>query len=150
MNNNAFRKQIDRYYQLLGEATQLYEKWAKQKGITYNTVLILCTLLSEQGRCTQKEIYEKWGIPKQTVHTILKDLEKKGYVTFTDMPSNRRQRIISLTYIGNKYANQIAKELYEQDFRVLEKMGLERMIVLNEHLSLYVKYYRETEQTNNI
>ena len=90
------------------------------------------------------------GIPKQTVHTILKDLEKKGYVTFTDMPSNRRQRIISLTDIGNKYANQIAKELYEQDFRVLEKMGLERMIVLNEHLSLYVKYYRETEQTNNI
>lgn len=147
MQIEVLKEQVDRYYQLLYETTQLCENWAKRKGITRNTILTLCTLLSEKENCTQKIICEKWNMPKQTVHTILKDFEQKGYVTFMDMPLNRRNRIVALTDIGTEYATGIAKELYQLDFQVLEKIGLEKMTALNEGLSLYIKSYQEIEQS---
>lgn len=146
MEDATLREQIERYYQLWCDATQLYEKWAKRRGITYNTVLTLCTLLSNQEQCTQKKICEQWGLPKQTVNTILKDFEQKGYVTFTNMPSDKRNKLISLTNSGSEYANEISSALYELDFYAIRKIGLARMTDLNDSLALYLKYYREAEQ----
>ena len=148
MEDSALREQIDRYYQLWCDATQLYEKWAKQRGITYNTVLTLCTLLSNQKHCTQKMICEQWGLPKQTVNTILKDFEQKGYVTFANMQSDKRNKLISLTDSGSKYATEISTALYALDFYAIGKMGMTRMTDLNDNLDLYLKYYREAEQGN--
>lgn len=142
--NKEFKAEINLYYRLMGEATQLYEKWAKQRGITYNTILVLCTFLSEQGACTQKQICDKWNIPKQTVHTILKDFERKGYVAFPEI-SSRKNKVVSLTDSGLAYANKIADELYEQDFRTIGKMGIEHMKALNLNLTLYIRCYREAE-----
>ena len=146
MENAELREQIDRYYQLWCDVTQLYEKWAKRRGITYNTVLTLCTLLSNQEHCTQKMICEQWGFPKQTVNTILKDFKKKGYVTFAYLESDKRNKLISLTDSGSEYANEISSALYALDFYAIEKMGLTRMTTLNNNLALYLKYYREGEQ----
>lgn len=144
----ALQEQINRYYQLWCDSTQLYEKWAKQRGITYNTVLALCTLINNQEQCTQKMICDQWGLPKQTVNTILKDFEKKGYVTFAYLPSDKRNKLISLTEEGKKYANEISSALYHLDIYAAEKMGLERMISLNENIEHYLKFFREAEQNS--
>ncbi len=149
MENTALQEQINRYYQLWCDATQFYEKWSKQRGITYNTVLVLCTLLSNQEHCTQKMICEQWGLPKQTVNTILKDFEKKAYVSFAYLPSDKRNKLISLTDDGREYANEISEALYNMDSYAAEKMGLDGMERLNESLTLYLKYSHEAEQNNS-
>lgn len=143
------QEQINRYYQIWCDATQLYEKWSKQRGITYNTVLALCTLLSNQEHCTQKMICEQWGLPKQTVNTILKDFEKKGYVSLTSLPSDKRNKRILLTDVGRDYANEISVALNNLDSYAAEKMGLENMKNLNDSLTLYLKYFREAEQNSS-
>lgn len=148
MKDTDLQEQINRYYQLWCDATQLYEKWSKQRGITYNTVLVLCSLLSNQEHCTQKMISEQWGLPKQTVNTILKDFEAKKYVSFAYMPSDKRNKLISLTDNGKEYANEISSALYNLDYFAAEKMGIDCMKSLNDSLTLYLKYFREAEENN--
>ena len=146
----ALQEQLNLYYQIWCEATQLYEKWSRKRGITYNTVLALCTLHNNQEHCTQKMICDQWGLPKQTVNTILKDFENKGYVTFDFLPSDRRNKLILLTDSGKKYASEISSSLNCLDFYATKKMGLDRMKHLNEDLALYLKYFREAEQDGSI
>lgn len=149
MEDVTLREQINRYYQLWCDATQLYENWAKQRGITYNTLLTLCTLISNQEHCTQKMICEQWGLPKQTVNSILKDFERKRYVTFANMQSDKRNKLILLTESGREYANETSSALYEMDVYAVGKMGSARMKDLNDNLTLYMEYFREAEQNNN-
>lgn len=149
MEDAALQEEINRYYQLWCDATQLYEKWSKQRGITYNTVLAFCTLLSNQEHCTQKMICEQWSLPKQTVNTILKDFEKKGYVSFAYMPSDKRNKLISLTDNGREYANEISSALNNLDTYAAKKMGLDGMKSLNNSLAFYLKYFREAEQDSS-
>lgn len=148
MEDADLQEQINSYYQLWCDATQLYEKWAKQRGITYNTVLALCTILSNQEHCTQKMICEQWNLPKQTVNTILKDFEKKGYVSFAYMASDKRNKLILLTDDGREYANEISSALYNLDAYAAKKMGLDGMKNLNNNLTLYLKYFREAENNS--
>lgn len=143
MKKVAIKEQIDRHYELWCATTRFYENWAKQRGITYNIVLALCTLQSNQEHCTQKMICEQWGLPKQTVNDILKDFEKKGFVTFTCSLSDKRNKLILLTDRGKEYADEIATELYSLDYYSVEKMGLDRMTQFNDNIALYLKYSRE-------
>lgn len=146
MEESTLHEELNRYYQLWCDATQLYEKWSKQRGITYNYVLTLCTLLNNQEYCTQKMICDQWGLAKQTVNTILKDFEKKGYVTFTNLSSDKRNKLILLTDDGKSYANEISEALTNLDMYAFQKMGIDRMKYLNDSLELYLKYFREAEQ----
>ena len=148
MNKSDYWSEIDRYYQLWYEVTQLYVKWAKQQGSTYNAILVLRTILCNRENCTAKVICEKRGLPKQTVSTILKDFEDKGYITFSDYSEDKRSKVISFTEKGLAYAEKINDSLYEQDYKVVEKMGFDKIKELNEILSLYTKYYREAGEVD--
>ena len=150
MDESTLNEELNRYYQLWCDATQLYERWSKQRGITYNYVLALCTLLNNQAYCTQKMICDQWGLPKQTVNTILKDFEKKGYVTFENLPSDKRNKLILLSDQGKDYANEISEALTNLDTYAFQKMGIERMRDLNDSLELYLKYFREAEQNTGV
>lgn len=149
MKEKNFQEQIDRYYQLWFGATQFYESWSKQRGITYNAVLTLCTLLSNKEYCTQKMICDQWRLPKQTVNTILKDFEAKGYVIFSTLAADKRNKLISFTADGEKYADKISAELYSLDYYAVEKMGLERMRELNRNLEQYLAYCHEAQTDND-
>ena len=59
MEKSDLHEQLNRFYELWCDTTQLYENWSKQRGITYNYVLTICTLLSNQEHCTQKLICEQ-------------------------------------------------------------------------------------------
>ena len=47
-------------------------------------------------------ISEKWHIPKQTVNTILKDFQNKGYVEMVSSEDDKRNKIVCLTEAGKK------------------------------------------------
>lgn len=150
MEKSILQEQLNRYHELWCDATQLYEKWAKQRGITYNYVLVLCTLLNHPLHCTQKIIAQKWGVPKQTINTILKDLQNKGYVILTHQPSDNRNKLILLTDNGMQYAKEIEAALTSLDTYAIEKMGLERMKFLNDNLADYLKYFRKAEHDQSV
>ena len=72
------RQQVEQMCVCLCRQEALYGEWAKAHGMSYNTVMTLYALAQARG-CTQKQIAEEWLIPKQTVNTIVKELERQGF-----------------------------------------------------------------------
>ena len=88
---------------------QLYSEWAKRKGISYYALLVIFALQTHSP-CTQKEISEKWLLPKQTVHTVIRDMQKKEYVTL-EQGRNQKEKLVTLTEEGNSYVQEMLADL---------------------------------------
>lgn len=100
---------------------ELYRTWAKRHGMSYNTMMTLYAL-GQSRKCTQKQIADEWLIPKQTVNTIIKELERLGYIRFEPLPGSK-QKIVCLTEPGRAYADSCLHELYEMESRALRSLG---------------------------
>lgn len=137
---NEILRERQRYYALWKESNIVYEEWAKSHGMSANSLLILEALYD--GICTQKEISQKWCIPKQTINTILKDLEAQGYLELTAMAQDKRNKQIELTSKGKLFADRIITQVQEKELYVIRQMGLERMKSMNDDLELFISLFR--------
>lgn len=102
---------------ILGQAQNridgLYYRAAKKLGIKDNTLALLYALDDGQPH-SQKQICEEWLIPKTTINTIVKELAGQGYLTLL-IEEHTREKTISLTPKGRKYAADILQRLYQME-----------------------------------
>lgn len=131
------REQIKLVNIALSSTLGLYRVWAKEHHLSYNALVILYTL-NDYGMCTQKQICEWWALPKQTVHGILLEFEKKGILTITANAENKRERLVSLTGAGREFTASILEPLHKMEERAMEKMGDEQR---NQLIACNTKYY---------
>lgn len=131
------REQIKLVNIALSSTLDLYRVWAKEHHLSYNALVILYTL-NDYGMCTQKQICEWWALPKQTVHGILLEFEKKGILTITANAENKRERLVSLTGAGREFTASILEPLHKMEERAMEKMGGEQR---NQLIACNTKYY---------
>lgn len=85
----------------------------------------------------QKEMVENYGMPKQTVNTVITELQKKGYIILIPDENDKRSKIIKLTQEGINYANKIVTPLLDCEIRVLKKMGTQRVEMLIDTMNQY-------------
>ena len=137
-------EELNRYYAVWQETNQIYDEWAKRHGISDCCLLALISIHEGGKQCTQKNISQRWSIPKQTVNMILKNLQNKKYVELISMPEDKRNKQIQFTAAGKEYADSILPELRKIELAVIEKMGIERIRRLNEESELFIKLFRET------
>ena len=121
MDNLSLTKELDRFYYLRRESIAIYEDWAKQKGLSNNVVMVMESIYSNRENCTPSSISHKWFIPKQTVNTILRDFEKKEYITLLQHPKDKRNKIIRLTKKGEEIMGNIVLKLKNWNFIPLAK-----------------------------
>lgn len=131
------REQIKLVNAALSGTLDLYRIWAKKNDLNYNALVILYTL-DDYKKCTQKQICEWWALPKQTVHGILLDFEKKGYITITVNAKNKREKFIEFTKCGKKFASSILEQLHKMEECAMEKLGNEQRKQL---IACNTKYY---------
>ncbi|WP_320972042.1 MarR family winged helix-turn-helix transcriptional regulator [Enterocloster bolteae] len=105
--------------------------------MNYNALVILYTL-DDYKTCTQKQICDWWALPKQTVHGILLDFEKKGYITITSNDKNKRERLIAFTEKGKLFAASVLDKLYEMEENAMQKMSYDQR---NQLVTCSTKYY---------
>lgn len=96
MDNLSLTKELDRFYYLWRESIAIYEDWAKQQGLSNNVVMVMESIYSNRENCTPSSISHKWFIPKQTVNTILRDFEKKEYITLLQHPKDKETKLFDL------------------------------------------------------
>lgn len=120
----------------LNETLDVYREWAKKKGLNYNELIVLYAL-DEQEECTPKRITQYWALPKQTVNGILREFEKKGYICVSSGTQDKRERIITYTPSGKKFAASVLNHLYEMEESAMRNLGAERCQQLVECNSLY-------------
>ncbi len=142
-NDKNIQLQLQRYYSLWKACNAMYEEWARTQGLSDNGVLVLYSFCESDEPCTQKSISQKWCIPKQTVNTILKDFMKKGYVEMVSAPEDRRNKLLSLTESGKAFAHSVIDKLHRKEIYVLQKMGLENIVSMNDNTELFIKLFRE-------
>lgn len=136
------REQIKLVNIALSGTLDLYRIWAKKHQLNYNALVILYTL-NDYKKCTQKQICEWWVLPKQTVHGILLDFEKKGYITITASTKNKRERLIAFTENGEIFASSILNRLYQMEENAMHKLGEEKRKQLIESNTKYYELLKE-------
>lgn len=139
------REQIKLVNTALSGTLDLYRIWAKKHQLNYNALVILYTL-DDYQTCTQKQICDWWALPKQTVHGILLDFEKKGYLTVTANSENKRERLIRFTEEGKAFAASILEPLHEMEESAMEKLGpLQRQQLIASNTKYYELLKEEIE-----
>ena len=100
-------------------------------------------MLRTAGINKQKDIADIYGMPKQTVNTVIAELNKKGYIRLIPDEKDKRSKIIELTEEGVKYADSIVEPLLEYENKVLEKMGRKRVEMMIEALRQYADLFED-------
>ena len=83
-----------RYNAVWMETGQLYETWARRRGLSFYELLVVLSITETEEAVFQKDICRRFTIPKQTVH---KDLFPKA-LHVPKVPINRILRIRLLSY----------------------------------------------------
>lgn len=99
------------YCKFRDEQFALYDEYAKRNGMMMKTLLVVNVLFYAKEGMTQKEISQRTFQSKQTVNLIIRNLLTEGYVTVTEMPENKRNKIVQMTDAGRAYCERVVRHI---------------------------------------
>ena len=105
------RKNAYLYCKFRDEQFALYDEYAKRHGMSMKTLLVLNALFYAKDGMTQTEVCQRTFQSKQTVNLIVKNLLAEAYVTVTEMPENKRNKIVRMTEAGRAYCEQVVRHI---------------------------------------
>ena len=98
-----------------------YDDFAKQSSIS-TTLLWVLYALNDGNAHTQIEICKDWELPRTTVNTVVKEIERNGYIDLIPIKGKKREMNIVLTNLGKAYAEDVLSELYEIEAKVYDTL----------------------------
>lgn len=125
---------IDSYYDSYYRIDYLYYEWAADHGIQDTTMFVLNEIYMEKDECTQKQVTENLGYPKQTVSFIMNKLERQGIITREKSPHDQRNNIVKLTESGKRLADKLIKEMKQAEIEAYKNMTEEERVLVTEGL----------------
>lgn len=103
------------YCKFRDEQFALYDEYAKRHGMLMKTLLVVNVLFYDsfygKGGMTQTEICQRTFQSKQTVNLIIKNLLAESYVTVTEVPENKRNKIVQMTEAGRTYCEKVVRHI---------------------------------------
>ena len=99
------------YCKFRDEQFALYDEYAKRNGMMMKTLLVVNVLFYAMDGMTQKEISQRTFQSKQTVNLIIKNLLAENYVTVTEVPDNKRNKIVRMTDAGRAYCEKAVRHI---------------------------------------
>lgn len=113
------KNQFSQFNKIMLGIEKIYEDYAKSIGLTYMSLTVLQIIYHSHKTCTQKNICEDSHYNKQIVNSIIKAFYDKGYIELKEMPEDRRNKNVTLTSSGRKYADDILLPLSEIEEKAL-------------------------------
>lgn len=99
------------YCKFRDEQFALYDEYAKRHGMMMKTLLVVNVLFYAKDGLTQKVICQRTFQSKQTVNLIIKNLLAEKYVTVTEVPENKRNKIVQMTDAGRAYCEKVVRHI---------------------------------------
>lgn len=113
--NQEDKKNAFLYCKFRDEQFALYDEYAKRHGMLMKTLLVVNVLFYDsfyaKGGMTQTEICQRTFQSKQTVNLIIKNLLAENYVTVTEVPENKRNKIVQMTPSGRAYCEKVVRHI---------------------------------------
>ena len=120
--NNKMLEKINQAYEMIDD---IYGSYAGSFGISDTEFWILYALAEHSGDYMQTDICRDWYYSLQTIHTAIKNMEKRGLVTLVCQPGNKKNKYIHLTETGVKLVEQISEPLMEAEEEALDSLTKE-------------------------
>ncbi|TCP96217.1 DNA-binding MarR family transcriptional regulator [Cricetibacter osteomyelitidis] len=127
---------FDKLSELSAQLSQLYAQWAKQYNLTLNELRFLY-YIGRNGQCSATEIGDKWSLPKQTVTSVCKQLNRKEFLLFVTDEKDKRSKFIRLSVQGEQFTQPLIDTLTKAELQVSKKFGdkkLEKLLKEFDHL----------------
>lgn len=99
------------YCKFRDEQFALYDEYAKRHGMLMKTLLVVNVLFYAKEGMTQTDICKRTFQSKQTVNLIIKNLLAEKYVTVTEVPKNKRNKIVQMTDAGRAYCEKVVRHI---------------------------------------
>lgn len=106
-----------------------YDEFAKQSNVSSSLLWVLYAL-NDGNSHTQIEISNDWELPKTTVNTVIKDIQKQGYVELVPIKGKRREMSIVLTESGKAFADNVLSDLYRKEEEVFKLLSLKEQEIV--------------------
>ena len=118
-----------------------YEAYAKSKGLTYLSLMVLDEIYALGDGCTQKQISEDTHYPKQSINLVVKAFLEDGIVELRELPENRKNKGITLTEKGRRLCDDVIVPLLRQEEAAMHEMGEKESAELLRLVELYGNAY---------
>ena len=118
-----------------------YEAYAKSKGLTYLSLMVLDEIYALGDGCTQKQISEDTHYPKQSINLVVKAFLEDGIVELRELPENRKNKGITLTDKGRQLCDDVIVPLLRQEEAAMLEMGEKESAELLRLVELYGNAY---------
>ena len=117
-----------------------YDEFAKQSNVS-SALLWVLYALNDGKPHTQIEISNDWELPKTTVNTVIKEIQKDGHVELIPIKGKRREMSIVLTESGKKFADDVLSELYKKEAEVFKSLSTDeqRIVAVIEKIAKKLK-----------
>lgn len=99
------------YCKFRDEQFALYDEYAKRHGMLMKTMLVVNVLFYAKSGMTQTDICGRTFQSKQTVNLIIKNLLAENYITVTEVPGNKRNKIVLMTEAGRAYCEKVVRHI---------------------------------------
>ena len=126
MNSREFFYDFGR---ALYRVDSFYDEFAKKSNVS-SALLWVLYALNDGNPHTQIEISNDWELPKTTVNTVIKEIQKDGYVELVPIKGKRREMSIVLTESGKKFADDVLADLYKIEAVVFETLSTEEQRIV--------------------
>lgn len=126
MNSRSFFYDFGR---ALYHVDSFYDEFAKQSNVS-SALLWVLYALNDGNSHTQIEISNDWELPKTTVNTVIKEIQKNGYVDLIPIKGKRREMSIVLTENGKKYADRVLADLYNKEAEVYKALSSDEYAIV--------------------
>ena len=121
-----------RHFSLAQIENRIYAEWCKKRGISYSWLLILDMILRATDDIEPAMISDSLFIPRQTITSLLDQMEKSGLIVRERSQTDRRRVNLSLTKKGHETSVGILKELAVHENVIVGEISREKMAVFNE------------------
>ena len=118
-----------------------YEAYAKARGLTYLSLMVLEEIYTLGDGCTQKQISQRTHYPKQSVNLVVKSFLEAGLISLRELPENRKSKGIYLTEAGLSLCRSVIAPLRQQENAVFSELGEDDSRELLRLLERYEKAY---------
>ena len=109
--NKEDKKNAYLYCKFRDQQYALYDEYAKRHGMLMKTLLVLNALFYAKEGMTQAEICRRTFQSKQTVNSIIRNLWTDYYVTITEIPEDRRNKMVEMTEAGRTYCEKVVRHI---------------------------------------
>lgn len=136
------KKCVHDYYSSWAQGNSLYMKWAAVHEIGYPELMVLYAL-HMKGSVTQMKICDSYGFPKQTVNSVIRSFKAQGYIALTVNPSDKREKLVTLTDGGKAHSEKALGPLLEVEERVCKRIGERKLCQMIETMELFNLLFRK-------